>query len=144
MDILDKYMPLKDGENIIKALEGNAYNTSYDIFSRIFGFIIRIISILTGSTKKIYLVVTEKRVITVEVNKVLWFIDGSVSSRSYTPRSLSQTGYTLRRSLLIFKSHYLEFNSGSTSFVIKSKSGQAEVMSLITAITGLAERVTSK
>jgi len=101
------------------------------------------VSILTGTTKKVILTVTDNRVIAVEINKVLWFLDGSVKSRSYAPRSVGSTGYELARSLIIFKSHYLEFSAGSQSYMIKAKGGHPKVMQIISQITSLAERVKS-
>ena len=141
---VDQYMPLRADENDMASIEGDAHNQSANVIMRMLGFIIRIMAFLTGSSKKIYLTVTNNRIITVEVNKMLWFIDGTVRSRSYTPRSVSATGYELARSLIVFKTHYLLFSSGSESYLIKSRGGQPKVMELISEITALAEKVSSK
>ncbi len=141
---VDQYMPLREDENDLASIEGDAYNQSANVIMRMLGFIIRIMAFLTGSSKRIYLTVTNNRIITVEVNKMLWFIDGTVRSRSYTPRSVSATGYELARSLIVFKTHYLLFSSGSESYLIKSRGGQPKVMELVSEITALAEKVSSK
>jgi hypothetical protein len=144
MKILTEYMPLDEGETVISSLEGNAYSISSNILSRLFAFVERIISILIGAPRKVHVIVTERRVITIETRKILWFIDSSVQARSYTPRSISQVGYSLSRDLIIFKSHYLEFVSGSLSYLVKSKEGKVKVNEMIGKLTGLAESVTTK
>ena len=144
MKILDNYMPLSTGETIQEALEGNAYSLSSNLFLRIIAFIERVLAIILGSPKKITLITTNKRVIQISRQKVLWFFDGSVSALSFTPRSISVAGYQLERFLLIFKSHYLMFQSSSNSVLIKSKDGKGKVDSMIKNIAGLAEKVSQK
>ena len=144
MRVLEKYMPLKEGETVIESIEGNAYNLSANIILRILGGILRIFAVIFGHSRKIHLVVTQNRVITVETEKILWFIDLSANSRSYTPRSVSQVGYALKRSMIIFKSHYLEFISAGSAYLIKSESSQKDINVMINAITGLAEKTTQK
>jgi hypothetical protein len=143
MKLLEKHMPLETGEQILNHLKGNAYNTSSNIVLRILGNIERIFSLLTGTQKTVDIVVTDNRVITIEVSKFLWIFDGSVNARSYTPRSVSQVGYALQRELLIFKSHYLEFMSGSASYLVKSKDGKTKVYEMIKSLVSLADKVKS-
>ena len=142
--IIDKYMPLEEGETVLQEMEGNAYNFGSSVISRLFCMIERIVSVVSGTTSKVHLITTNRRVITIEVNKVLWFIDGTVLSRSFTARSVNSVGYRLARSFLIFKSHYLDFDTGSTQYAIKSRTGQREVTTMIQKITTLADPVTKK
>ncbi|MBT3668197.1 MAG: hypothetical protein HN548_12030 [Opitutae bacterium] len=139
MKELTKYMPLKEGERIFSTLEGDSYNTSADILSRMVGSIIRIISIIIGSRKKALIVCTDSRLIIIETQKFLFFIDNSVTSKSYTPRSIQIVGYSLIRSLVAFKSHYLELAAGGQTSLTKSKGGKELVDKMITAITYLTE-----
>ena len=139
MNELVKYMPLKENEEILSTIEGDSYNKSPDIVSRMLGSIIRIISIITGSRKKALVVCTNSRLIIIETQKLLFFIDNSVSSRSFTPRSIQVVGYSLARSLIFFKSHYLELTAGSRSSLIKSKEGKELVDKMIASITHLTE-----
>ena len=74
MKILTEYMPLDEGETVISSLEGNAYSISSNILSRLFAFVERIISILIGAPRKVHVIVTERRVITIETRKSLIFI----------------------------------------------------------------------
>ncbi|EHD0099143.1 hypothetical protein JZN58_004118 [Vibrio vulnificus] len=143
MKLLEKHMPLVADEQILNHLKGNAYNMSSNIVLRILGNIERIFSLLTGSQKTVDVIVTDNRVITIEVSKFLWIFDGTVRARSYTPRSVSQVGYALQRELLIFKSHYLEFISGSSSYLVKSKDGKTKVYEMIKSLVSLADKVKS-
>lgn len=142
--IIEKYMPLEEGEKVLQEMEGNAYNFGANVFARLFGLIDRIVSVVTGTTSKVHLITTDRRVITIEVNKVLWFIDATVLSRSFSARSVRSVGYRLARSFLIFKSHYLDFDTGSMHYTIKSRTGQREVTTMIQRITTLADPVSQK
>lgn len=144
MKILDNYMPLSSGEAVQESLEGNAYTLSSNAIERLIAFITRIISIILGSPKKVILVTTNKRVIQISRQKFLWFFDGSVTALSFTPRSISVAGYQLERFLLVFKSHYLLFQSSSNAVLIKSRDGKNKVDSMISSIAGLAEKVSQK
>ena len=141
--ILAKYMPLKEGETVIDSLEGDAYFIATDPFSKMLAFIIRIISVIIGKTKKVYIAVTGNRVIVIEINKTLWFIDGAAASTSYAPRAIGSVGYELSRAMLFFKTHYLSFHasSGATALKVRAKAGQNAVMVIIGAITDLGERI---
>ena len=141
--ILAKYMPLKEGETVIDSLEGDAYFIATDPFSKMLAFIIRIISVIIGKTKKVYIAVTGNRVIVIEINKTLWFIDGAAASTSYAPRAIGSVGYELSRAMLFFKTHYLSFHasSGATALKVRAKAGHNAVMVIIGAITDLGERI---
>ena len=145
-NLMDTYMPLKGGEKVIASLEGDAYNVFPNIIFRILGFITRIIAILTGSPRKMYIIVTDTRVITIETTKALWFIDRTIRARSYLPRSITRVGYVLDRDWLVFKSHYLEFAASGLSMpmLVRSKEGKSKVYELIYKISFLAERVATK
>jgi hypothetical protein len=143
-EIVEEYMPLGDGEVIVSELQGNAYNLSANVLERILGFVERIMSLILGTPRKIIMVVTDNRVITVETKKMFWIIDQSVTASSFTPRSISRSGYKFSRDLLIFKSHYLEFHSGGAPLLIKSKKGKKDVYQSIKSIIFLAEAVSSK
>jgi hypothetical protein len=143
MGILDKYMPLTNNETILASLEGNAYTQSHNIIMKLVAFFVRIISVILGMPRKVYIFATENRVITIETSKWLYFFDGSIRARSYTPRSISNIGYVFKREG-IFKSHYLEFSSGSTNYLIKSKEGKEKVYEILEKLVNMAEKVTSK
>ena len=139
MKELEKYMPLKENEQIYSVLQGDCYNMSSDPISRLVGSLIRIISIITGSRKRAIIVVTSSRMIKIETQKLLWFIDNSVSAISLTPRSISTVGYSLSRSLIIFKSHYFELVSSGLTTLVKSENGKDGVYKTINCATHITQ-----
>jgi len=144
--LLETYMPLKGGETLLASLEGDAYNVSPNIVYRLMGLIERIVAILTGSPRKVYIIVTDTRVITIETQKSFWVIDKTITARNYLPRAINRVGYMLQRDFLVFKSHYFEFNATGMSLplMIKSKDGKQKVYEMIYKTSFLAERVVSK
>lgn len=137
-------MPLESGEEVICHLEGNAYNVSPSIFSRLVGFVDSVISLVIGSPKKAHVIVTNRRVIVIEIQKFLWIFIGYTSATSVMPRSIGSLGYQFARDFIFFKSHYLEFSTGNKASLVKSKSGKDRVYEMIKSMVSLADRVTTK
>jgi len=140
MSNVDKYMPLKEGEEVICELKGNAYTMSSNILGKILGLIARILAAITGSLRSIEINVTHHRVLVFERQKMFWFFDKSISVRSYSPRTISLVGYTMQKNLFIFRNHYLEFIASSTSMLIKARGGKDKVLTTIGAITDMVGR----
>ena len=144
MEVLEKYMPLEVGEEVICHLEGNAYNLSPSIFARVFSLAERVIAILLGCPKIAHIIVTNRRVIIIEVQNVLWVFIGYAGARSVMPRSIESLGYQFARSFLLFESHYLVLSTGSVDTLVKSKSGKGRVYEMIKSIVNLAEKTTTR
>ena len=141
MKELKQYMPLKENEKMYSVLQGDCYNIGSDPLSRMIGFAIRIFSIITGSRRRAIVVVTSSRMIKIETQKLLWFIDNSVSAVSLTPRSISTVGYSMARSFIIFKSHYFELVSSGLTTLVKSENGKEGVYNTINSATHLTQTV---
>ena len=133
--LLKKYMPLSSGEYITCYLKGDAYTTSSSVIIRFFMWIVKVISWLTGSIKRTHVFTTNRRVITVSQNKFLWFFDAAAESISYTPESISEAGYSLKRNLAIFTSHYFLYTSRSGSYLVRSRSGKERIHEMIEELT---------
>ena len=132
--ILDLYMPLNGGEQIISCLEGDAYSTSSNLLLAILGFIQRLVDLLTGQLKKMHIIVTDSRVITVETSNFFWVFDNTLEAKSLKPKTVSQVGYALGRSLLVFKSHFFLYSLGSTSYKVRTKDGKDKVYEMVKAV----------
>jgi Zn-dependent peptidase ImmA (M78 family) len=100
---LSKYMTLSEGEEVLQEIEGDAYNLDSSPIARMMGAIVRIISIALGIRKKTHLIVTNKRVVRINFEKVFWVIDKGVTAISMTARSINNVGYSNIRRLVIFK-----------------------------------------
>ena len=85
---------------------------------------------------------TNKRLITENNSKILYFFDYSSSIVAVAPRGLMQIGYQFQRSWIIFKNHYLTLVlAGSPQELILSKNGYNGVMNIINAAESLREKV---
>jgi hypothetical protein len=140
--ILAKYMPLESGEYVLCDLQGNAYNLSPNIFARLAALFEKLFSIVLGCPKTAHVIVTNKRIIVVEFQKMFWVFLASASAKSVMPRSIGSTGYRFARSLIFFRSHYLEFIQGNSGTLVKSAKGKGRVYEVIRCIVSLADKVT--
>ena len=136
----NKYLQLSDGETELSRLEGNAYTVSSNPIVRIVMFFVGIIQFLIGSKSKVLVVSTSERLVIIQNQKFLWFFDASVSVRTVFPRGIVQTGYSMARSMIFFKTHYLSMSSGGTSEIFSSKSGKNGVDEMIRMIKSLKEK----
>lgn len=143
-EVLAKYMPLETGESVLCDLQGNAYNVSPNIFARITGLLEKLVSIIFGCPKTAHVIVTDRRVIVIEVQMMFWVYLASVTAKSLMPRSIGSMGYQFARSLIFFRSHYLEFSQGGTATLVKSAEGKDRVYQMIRSIVSLADKVTTK
>jgi len=140
MEKILTHMPLTEGEKVYSYLYGDSFNIDHNAIARLVASIIRILSVILGISKRKHIFVTNKRIIAVDFQKVFWFINNGIEAFTYTPRSISEIGYTRRRSILIFVTHYFSFNG----YIVKSMNGKDAVYEMITAANDLAEKVTSK
>ena len=138
---LVQYMPLAEGEKVVSTIEGDAYNASANIFVRFLSSIFRILLVILGLGRKLIIVATNRRIVTIEVQKIFWFIDGGVVATTHTPRGVNRLSDELERSWLIFKSHFLVMDSNGLVYRIKGKGGKQKVMDNLMAIGSLAEAV---
>jgi hypothetical protein len=139
--LLDTYVTLTHGEIVKLSLKGDAYNMSPSILARMLATIESVFAFITGTSKKTTIYSTNRRVILITQQKLLWVIDGGISVVSYTPRSIESVGYELKRSFIFFKSHYLSFSAGKSSLVIKSIEGKMIILKMVGSIMELSEKV---
>ena len=133
---------LKTGEKVECVLTGNSYTSSSSAIIRFFAAITRIITVILGCPTRKSVVCTNKRLITENNSKILYFFDYSSSIVAVAPRGLMQIGYQFQRSWIIFKNHYLTLVlAGSPQELILSKNGYNGVMNIINAAESLREKV---
>jgi len=138
-NLLAEYMPLVKGESVLCSIKGNAYNASPNLILRLLGLIEKIVSIITGCPKTMNLIVTNRRIIVIERQMFFWVFLASASAKSVMPRSIDSMGYTFARSLIIFKSHYLEFYQGGVGTLVKSAEGKDRVYDMIRSAASLTD-----
>ena len=133
---------LKSGEKVVSVLAGNSYTSSSIVIVRFFAAIIRIITVILGCPTRKSIVCTNKRLITENNQKILYFFDYGSEIVAVAPRGLMQIGYKFQRSWIIFKNHYLTLVlAGTPQELVLSKNGYDGVMEMINAAESLREKV---
>ena len=133
---------LKSGEKVVSVLAGNSYTSSSIVIVRFFAAIIRIIAVILGCPTRKSIVCTNKRLITENNQKILYFFDYGSEIVAVAPRGLMQIGYKFQRSWIIFKNHYLTLVlAGTPQELVLSKNGYDGVMEMINAAESLREKV---
>ncbi len=139
-----KYMRLQENEEIIKTVEGDAYNTSANPILRMIGFIVRIISICFGLRRKIHIIITNKRVVLIKFDKFLWVFDSGISVLGMTPRSIHTIGYGMVRSLLIFKTNYFILKTSSENIMLKFVGKKDALYDAVVDVNTVLEQIKSQ
>jgi hypothetical protein len=114
-------------ENVLTYIEGNAWNDNPNPFARIATFFIKLISILFGIKKRSYLVVTDKRVVQIDKNKVFWFITVSVGVFSHNKSTIQTVGWEMASAYLFFKKYYLIIVNHNQRLKITYKGGKLKL-----------------
>jgi len=138
-----KYISISTNEEILKEVEGDAYNEDPSPIARLFGAIIRFFSIILGCRRKTHLIITTTRVIRLDFQKILWFINKGVQATSITPRSIGAVGYEYTRSFLIFKTRYFILNTFSGTTYIKFQGNDKMLMDTVNQIVHMLDTVKS-
>ena len=133
---------LKTGETVEAVLTGNSYTSSSSVIIRFLAAIVRLVALILGCPTRKSVVCTNKRLITEDNTKILYFFDYSSSIVAIAPRGVMQIGYQFQRSWIIFKNHYLTLIlAGTPQELVLSKSGYDGVMDMINSAESLREKV---
>ncbi|MDC1378524.1 hypothetical protein N8267_01480 [Pelagibacteraceae bacterium] len=133
---------LKTNEKVVAVLTGNSYTSSPNPIVRLYGSIMRIISVILGSPSKKTIVCTNTRIIIENNQKILYIFDYSSEITAVAPRGIMQVGYKFQRSWIFFKNHYLTLIlSGTPRDLILSRDGYPGVKEMMNAAEALRERV---
>lgn len=144
MKDLSKYVSLVEGETVVQEIEGDAYNEDSNPLARLIGSIIRVISIILGFRMKSHVIVTDKRVIKIDFEKILWFIDKGVTAISMTPRSIANVGYSNTRTFLIFKTRYFILGTSGGNILIKFKGNDKTLFDAVSNVNNTLEKIIIK
>lgn len=141
MKDLENYITLYENENILKSIEGDAYNLSANPLLRLLGTLIRFFNVITGNRRKLHVVLTNRRVIFIDFRKMLWVIDKGVSVSSVTPRSIHSIGYSMVRTWLVFKTNYFQLKSSADEIFLKFKGGKSDILSAVNEASNILESI---
>lgn len=139
---LSKYMNLTEGEELRQEIEGDAYNLDSNPIARLIGTITRVVSIILGFRKKAHIIVTNKRIIRIDFEKIFWFINKGVTATSMTPRSINNVGYSNVRSFLIFKTRYFMIGTSGGDTLIKFQGNDKSLFEAVDNVNNTLEKIT--
>ncbi len=133
MDYL-KEIALLDGEEILLKIEGNAYTTSPNPIVRFFTAIFRFLAMIFGYKLKTYLIITNKRIVKMDKETILYFIPRNVVVNTLTKNSIREVGYSQTRRWLFFKSLYFHLQSYTENINILYKGSLKELNKLVYSV----------
>jgi len=132
-----KEVILKDGEKTLFQIEGNAYTESPNPIVKLLAAIVRVIGKLFGWSMKTYIVVTNKRIIRVDKEKILWVIPKNIIVLTLPKNSIREIGYAQTVRFLIFKTLYFRLQTHSENTSISYNGTVEELNKIITQVTDL-------
>jgi hypothetical protein len=139
-----KYISISENEEILKEIEGDAYNQDSNPIARMIGTIIRVVSIMLGMRMKTHIIITSTRVIRLDFQKMFWIFNKGVKAMSITPRSIGSVGYSNERVFLIFKSRYFILNTSTEQVYIKFQGNDSMLLDTVNQVSNMLESVKTK
>jgi len=85
---------LEDGEILEVALEAELWAGSSNPIDRFFGACARILSLILGTKKHGFIIITNKRIVEVTQNKACWVFNAGKEIKNVLPSSVKEVGYT--------------------------------------------------
>jgi hypothetical protein len=107
-----------EGENVLTLIEGNAWNDNPNPFVQIIMFLVKIVSFILGIRSRAYIIVTDRRIVQVDKNRVLWLIPVAVSVLTLNKSSIQSFGWEMASSWLIFRKYF---------FVLENQAGRVKI-----------------
>lgn len=132
-----KEIILLEGEQNLFQIEGNAYTESPNPLVKLFASITRLIGRLFGWSLKTYIVVTNKRVIRVDKEKILWVIPRNTVVLTLSKSSIREVGYAQAVRWLFFKTLYFRIQTYTENTSIAYKGSLAELNNVVLNVTEL-------
>ncbi len=129
-----KELTLLENEKVLLKIEGNAYTTSPNPLVRFFTAIFRFFAMIFGYKLKTYLIITNKRIVKIDKETVLYFIPRNVVVNTLTKNSIREVGYSQTRRWLFFKSLYFHLQSYTENINILYKGSLKDLNNLVYSV----------
>jgi len=137
----DKYIKLSEGEEVLQEVEGDAQTLGSSPIDKLFAVINSVLDKVLGRTRKITILVTNKRVISLTSQKMFWVIDKGVEVISYTPRAINYIGYAMVKEWIIFNTKYFKLSTISGETLINFKGSKEELFDLTDKASSSLDRL---
>lgn len=134
---LPKELQLLEGETILHEIEGNARTESPNPIVRLLNAIGGFILAIFGYRKRTFLVITNQRVIRVNLEKILFFITKNTSFTTLAKHSIYEIGYAVVRRWLFFKTLYLRLQTVTENSMIVYKGNLKELTDIVSNFSAI-------
>lgn len=94
MDKLKSGVVLNEGEKLVIELEAELWATSQNPIAKLIGEIRKLLALLIGHKRQGYVVITDKRVIEIVQEKMLWVFNAGKNVKYVLPSSVKEVGYS--------------------------------------------------
>ena len=131
-----KELILLDGENILFQLEGNAYTESPNPIVKAIAAILRAFGKLFGWSLRTYIVITNKRILRVDKEKIFWAIPRNTIVLTLPKTAIREVGYEQAIRLLFFKTLYFRFETFTEKTKIAYSGSLDEINDLVENMGG--------
>ena len=138
---IDKYIKLSDGEEILQEVEGDSQTLGSSPIDKLFAVINKLVDKIIGRSSKVLLLITNKRIVKIDTQKIFWVIDKGATVISFTPRAINYIGYSMVKEWIIFSTRYLMFSTSSGDTLINFKGSREELFELTEKATASLDRL---
>lgn len=130
-----KEIILLNDESILFQLEGNAYTESANPLVKAIYRIFRSIGKIFGWSLRTYIVITNKRILRVDKEKIFWSIPRNTIVLTLPKSAIREVGYEQAVRLLFFKTLYFRFETFTEKTRIAYSGSLEEINDLVSKVT---------
>jgi hypothetical protein len=124
---IKEFTPLP-GENVLTQINGTMSGNP-NPFIQLLMFFVKIIRVIFGVIIRISVIVTDKRIVTIEKQTVLWGIWGkSVQVSTWSKTNILSVGHSTERTWIFFRKHLFTLVNASEIFRIIYKGSKANLL----------------
>lgn len=128
---------LQEGEQLIYELEAELYATSANPFAKLIASIVKIFWMILGFSTRGFLVVTDRRVVEVSVQKVCWVFETAKVVKYIMPSSVREVGYTMEATCCgcFCKAYHLYYEAQTqrTAIMLSDARNEADALKYVDA-----------
>ncbi len=132
-----KELMLLDGEEVAFQLEGNAYTESPNPIIKLIAAIFRLIGKLLGWSLRTYIVITNKRIVRIDKEKIFWVIPRNIIVLTLPKSSIKEVGYAQARRWLFIKTLYFRMQTFTENTSIAYKGSLKEINDIVSKVSTL-------
>jgi hypothetical protein len=124
---IKEFTPLP-GENVLTQINGTMSGNP-NPFIQLLMFFVKIFRVIFGVIIRINIIVTDKRIVTIEKQTVLWGIWGkSVQVSTWSKTNILSVGHSTERTWIFFSKHLFTLVNASEIFRITYKGSKANLL----------------